>query len=116
VDEIRQSFARYFQAFGLELPDPLPPRGYVGGKGWSVRYAVLPDENGQPCLEFVANHRMTNSRHERILSTGEVIGFPGFEHDYSYNPSVPGDKEAAEARMKAHNDAVAEDLRSKGLI
>ncbi len=116
MEKIRESFAAYFKSAGLQLPDPVPPRGGASGKGWSVRYVVLQDENGQPCLEFIANNRMTNPRHIRILNGGEIVSLPGFEEDYSYNADIPGDKEAAQARMKAHNDAVMADLKAKGLM
>jgi hypothetical protein len=116
MDKIRESFAAYFEGFGLQLPDPVPAQGYIWEKEWSITYVVIPDEHGQPCLEFVANNRFTNSRHIRILSTGETIPLDTIEDSFTYNPDVPGDREAAEARMLAHNEAVMADLTEKGLM
>lgn len=116
MDKIRESFARYFESFDIQLPDPVPARGQIRQAGWSIQYVILPDEQGQPCLEFLASNRFTNSRHERILSSGQMLSLPSLEDDYSYDPDVPGDREAAGARLSAHNQAVMEDLKSKGLI
>lgn len=110
-----EAFERQFASFDLHLPDPLPARGELRERGWTIRYVVLADEHGQPCLEYVADHRMTNSRHVRILSSGEMQDLPSFESDFGFDPSVPGAREQAEANMRAHNAAVLADLKSKGL-
>jgi hypothetical protein len=116
MDKIHESFAKYFESFGIQLPDPVPDRGQIRQGGWSIQYVILPDEEGRTCLEFLANNRFTNSRHERILSSGQMLSLPSFEDGLSYDPDVPGDHEAAEARLLAHNQAVMEDLRKKGLM
>ena len=113
---IRDVFAGYFQHFGIQLPDPLPDRGQIRQGSWSIRYVVLRDEQGLPCLEFVAFNRFTNPRHERILSSGEIVSLPEIQEEFSYDPKVPGDRDAAQARMIEHNRAVMEDLRRKGLM
>jgi hypothetical protein len=116
MNKIRESFQEYFKAFGLQLPDPVPDHGHLREAGWSITYVITPDDHAQPCLEFVANNRFTNSRHVRILNSGEMIPLPSLQDDFSFDPNVPGDREAAEARMNAHNEAVIADLKSKGLI
>lgn len=116
MDTIRESFKKYFEAFGIQLPDPMPAQGQLCQGGWTIRYIMLSDEQGQPYLEFIAHNRFTNSRHERILNSGERISLPSIEEGISYDPKVPGDREAAEARMRAHNNAVMNDLKKKGLI
>ena len=115
MDKIRESFAAYFENFGIQLPDPVPARGYILEQDWSITYVVLPDEQGQPSLEFVAENRFTNPRHIRILSSGETIPLDAIRDSFTYDPDVPGDREAAEARMIAHNEAVMADLEEKGL-
>jgi hypothetical protein len=116
MDKIRASFGKYFEDFGLQLPDPVPARGQLRQAGWSIIYVVISDENGQPCLEFTASNRFTNAQHMRILNSGEIVPLPSWQADFSFDPNVPGDREAAEARMNAHNAAVMADLQSKGLI
>lgn len=116
MDKMQETFAGRFKPWGIELPDPVPERGEIAQGGWIIKYILVPDEQGQPCLEFVANHRMTNQRHERILSSGERVSLPEFQEGYGYDPNIPGDREAAEARMRAHNQALMEDLISKGLL
>lgn len=116
MDKIRESFKKYFDAFGIQLPDPTPAQGQLSQGGWTISYALLSDEQGQPCLEFVAYNRFTNPRHERILHSGEVISLPIFKEEFIYDADVPGDREAAQARMIEHNKAVMEDLKKKGLM
>lgn len=116
MNKIRESFARYFEHFGIQLPDHLPGWGQIRQGSWSIRYVMLQDEHGQPFLEFVAFNRFTNPRHERILSSGEVVSLPEIQEEFSYDPKVPGDREAAQARMIEHNKAVMEDLKKKGLM
>ncbi len=115
MEKISETFARSFEYWDIHLPDPLPQKGTITEGGWTIDYVVLNDENGQPCLEYLASHRMTNTRHVRILSDGEEVNLPTLEDDYGYDPDVPGDREAAKARMRAHNQAVIEDLKAKGL-
>jgi len=116
MNEIRHSFAQYFEGLDIQLPDPVPARGHIGKAGWAITYVLLQDEQGRPYLEFTASHRLTNPRHVSILHNGEEIALSSFQEDYTYDPDVPGDEEAAQARMTAHNEAVAEDLRKKGLL
>ena len=115
MEKIYEAFAEYFKDFDLHLPDPLPPKGQIDDKGWKVRYVLQHDEAGQPWVEFVAFHRMTNSRHVRILSSGETLDLPAFESDYGYDPKVPGAEEAARQRMIEHNAKVTEELKKVGL-
>lgn len=115
LDQIRQAFSDYFSG-KVQLPDPLPERGELLQAGWSISYVRLTDEQGQPCVEFLANHRFTNAQHIRILSSGQVVPLAAWQDDVIFDPNVPGDREAAEARLQAHNDAVTADLKSKGLI
>ncbi len=116
MDKIRESFARYFEPFGIQLPAAAPAQGQLSQGGWSIRYAILQDGRGQPFLEFVAFNRFTNPRHIRILSSGEVVSLPEIQEEFSFDPKVPGDREAAQARMIEHNKAVMEDLKKKGLM
>jgi hypothetical protein len=116
MDKIRDKFNLHFKTANVQLPEPIPTRGEIRQGSWSIVYVVIPDEHGQPCLEFVANNRFTNSQHMRILNSGDIVPLPSWQEDFSFDPNVPGDREAAEARMNAHNEAVTADLQSKGLI
>ncbi len=115
MEKIYAAFAEYFKNWDLHLPDPLPPKGRIVDKGWTVRYVLQHDEAGQPWVEFLAFNRMTNSSHVRILSSGEVIDLPSLETDYGYDPDVPGAEEAARQRMLQHNAEVEEELKKVGL-
>ena len=116
MEKIRASFKDYIQAFGLELPEPIPAKGQLQQNGWFIKYVVTQDERQEPCLDFYADHPQTNPRHVRILHTGEVMALEGFLEGYSFDPNIEGDKEAALQRFRAHNERVGEELRRKGLI
>jgi hypothetical protein len=116
MEKIREAFNAYFKRFGLELPEQLEPKGRLSGGGWSVTYVLTTDEAGEPCLDFLAEHRMTNMRHVRIRQNGEVIALESIEESFSYDAEVEGDKERAEKAFHEHNNRVADLLREKGLI
>lgn len=98
------------------MPDPLPPKGYLSEGRWSVQYVLAEDEAHQVFLEFITSNPMTNSQHMRILQDGLILDLEYFWDSVSYDPQIPGDKEAAERRYREHNEVVAESLRKVGLI
>jgi hypothetical protein len=115
-DKIKTGFSEYFSDFGtIELPATIPERGEICAMGWSINYILSIDENGKPCLTFWAEHRMTNPRHVRINSDGEIIGLESFLESYSFDPKVDGSEEDAHNRFKEHNQRVGELLRAEGL-
>ena len=116
LDDIRQSFARFFGEGNIQLPESIPARGEIRQGGWTIVYVLDRDDDGQACLEFIANNRFTNSQHMRISSDGRREPLPSWEDDFSFDPNIPGDREASEARMNAHNASVVDELRRKGLI
>ncbi len=115
MEKIREAFAKYFRDFDLQLPEAVPAKGTIEKAGWQVRFILDKDEQGQDRLEFYASHRMTNARHERILSNGELESLDAEQDMFSFDPKKPGDREAAEARMKEHNEKVLKELTEKGL-
>jgi hypothetical protein len=113
---ITSGFKEYFKGFQLELPDPIPSKGEIQQGGWNITYAFNQDDNGFPCLDFFAEHRMTNPRHVRILHDGSILGLESYQESYSYNADVEGDKERAIQAMQEHNDRVSKALKAKGLF
>ncbi|MDO9355840.1 MAG: hypothetical protein Q7T55_19235 [Solirubrobacteraceae bacterium] len=100
---MQRTFAEYFAAWGLFLPDEAiasRSAGYLLGKGWSVRWRWVDGDGDDATLEFLASHRMTNERWQRIAPDGalskidvpfEAMVFPpdagdeqraAIEHDY----------------------------------
>ena len=116
---IRKSFKEYFDEPGIELPDHIPP-GQVRtmdfvGSGWTINYR-LDEHNGNLHLDFYASHRMTNSRHERILESGEVIGLENFwEFGYNVYENDPERTDREKNEMHDKNKKVEEILKQKGL-
>jgi len=116
MEKIRESFKNYFQAFGIELPEPIPSQGQLSINDWFIRYVLTQDEQQASCLDFYAHHPQTNPRHVRILRNGEVIALESFLDGFSFDPNIEGDKEAALKKFRKHNERVGEELRKKGLI
>lgn len=115
MSKISAGFTEYFSAFGdFTLPDPIPPRGNISHSGWSIIYIFTQDEQGKPCLDFWAEHRMTSPRHVRIDSEGNIIGLDSFLESYSYDPEVDKSEEDARKRFEEHNRKVGEVLKEKG--
>lgn len=72
MDKIHEAFNKYFEAFGITLPEKLPEKGDIRQKGWAITYHLNQDDDCNAYLDFFADHRMTNPRHIRILHTGET--------------------------------------------
>lgn len=76
--------------------------------GWRVNYRVDPDDNGLPCLEFYATHRMTNDRHVRIGADGQGEHLEAISEIFVVDPQNPmsGDE---------RNAAIEREIRDCGL-
>lgn len=84
--------------------------------GWLIRYCWGKDSEKGLYLDFTAIHRMTNHRHIRILSTGEIEHLRSYQESYSYNPNKKGDKEEQEQKFHKHNRKISKELKGKKLF
>jgi hypothetical protein len=115
MEAIRTAFRNYFDG-DVELPADLRPEGAeLSGGGWMVRYVPGVDERGQPYLDFLAEHRMTNPRHLRLHADGRREYLECYRESYAYDEDVPGDEAQARAEYRAHNRRVHALLVGKGL-
>lgn len=115
MDNIRTAFKNYFAQFGLELPAEIEPRGKFYARGWAITYVQTQDDQGQPCLDFLAEHRMTNSRHERIHQDGTIKHLPAPLDAFVHDPNIPGDEARARRDFYEYNQQVEAILKAKGL-
>ena len=70
MDKIEKAFADYFRNWDICLPpgaSTLKQPGQIRKAGWFISYVF-----GDNYLDFFANHRMTNPRHERIHADGRI--------------------------------------------
>jgi hypothetical protein len=117
---IRKSFKEYFDVPGFELPVNIEigvvrSFEYVG-TGWDINYK-LGKEGDQFFLDFYACHRMTNSRHNRILENGDVISLENFwEFGFPVYKDDPEREKKEREEIYSKNQQVEEILRSKGLL
>ncbi len=116
MEKIREAFKEYFEEFEVELPEKIEKKGAISEGGWHISYVLTTDEQGEPCLDFVAEHRMTTMQHVRIRENGEVITLGSIQDNYTYNEEIEGDQERAEKEMRAHNQRFADQLSEKGLL
>lgn len=115
---IARVFNSYFCKFHIEITPQDVRAGYrasIADRGWGIHYVVDADDAGQLYLEFYATHRMTNDRHVRISSTGQLEQLDAINGMVFYDPNVGGDKERASRENIERNRRVAADLEAKGL-
>lgn len=116
MDQIRAGFTAYFDTADITLPTPIPQRGNIKAKGWVIAYVLTKDDKGAPCLDFFAQNRFTNSRHVRILDTGEILPLESYQDALIFEDEDDEDWGRAAARQHEHNQEVTRILRQKGLI
>jgi hypothetical protein len=114
MEHLRESFKNYFNQTGIELPQHIPAQGQLNGGGWLVKFIYLQDESGQFYLDCFAENRQTNSRHFRILSTGEIIYLENLQENLIFNQETGDDWAKARTMMDNHNQKVQKILQSKG--
>ena len=117
-ERIADAFNRYFESFAIRIePEDVEVGSHrsIVNRGWRIIYRVDPDDNGSPCLEFYATHRMTSDSHVRIWADGHTEELDAIYEAYAFDAKVPGSKEAAREKYLRHNQAVAEQLTARGL-
>ena len=116
---IRKAFKEYFNEPGIELPAQVE-LGVVRsledvGSGWDINYKLVKHED-KLFLDFYASHRMTNSRHHRILENGEVIWLENFwEFGLPVYKDDPEREKREREEIHRKNQEVKDILESKGL-
>lgn len=118
-ERVADAFNAYFARFDIAIaPEDaaVGTRRAISGRGWRIRYRVDPDDAGVPCLEFYATHRMTSDTHVRIWADGHIDDLDAIWESYAYDAKTPGSEQAAKARYLEHNQAVANQLRERGLF
>jgi hypothetical protein len=115
LEAIREGFRRYFDAFGLKLPQPIPLRGVVDGEGWHIAYLLDVSDPKHPFLDFFAENRHTNSRHVRIQHDSESVMLENYQ-DAFFLDEGDSDWGRAVAERDAQNRKVTEILQKKGLL
>jgi hypothetical protein len=58
---------------------------------------------------------MTSDSHVRIWADGRTEDLDAIYEAYGYDAKIPGSKEAAQQEYLRHNQAVAKQLRARGL-
>ena len=116
---IRKAFKEYYNESGIELPavvefDVVRSLNDVGS-GWDINYKLVKLETGL-FLDFYACHRMTNSRHHRIMENGEVIALENFwEFGLPVYKDDPERQKREREEIYRKNKEVKDILESKGL-
>lgn len=90
-------------------------RDSIEARGWRINYLVDTDADGKLFLEFYATHRMTDDRHVRISSSGDVEDLDAITSMVFFDPNVAGDQERASRKNIEHNRKITAELEAKGL-
>ena len=112
MDKIEEKFANIFRNWNIQLPTNATvekKRGKIRQNGWSISYVF-----GNDCMDYYAEHRMTNPRHVRIYVDGKVEELPSPLEMYSY--SEESDKERAKQEFFRNNREIYAELERKGLV
>lgn len=109
-------FSDYFKNWKIKLPEDACRNrapGVIKSHGWEIKYIFGEDEKGK-YLDFYACHRMTNERHERIYSTGEIVSLNAPEEFIVY-PKGATEEEKAQIRRQheEYNQKVYMEITSK---
>lgn len=117
MDKISKALSQYFND-EIDFPKNLDDKGVIDDRktGWYIRYILSKLENGETCLDFTADHRMTNPRHVRINSEGELQYLEMYQEGYTYDSKIPGDEEIQLQKYYEHNRNVSRILIRKGLM
>ena len=118
MNQLESAFAEYFSNWNILLPvDAVATRqpGRIQEKGWIIEYLFGVDGDDE-YLDFFASHRMTNDRHVRIHADGgsESLETPSEFLVYPGDADEPT-RQRIKKEHQAHNRAVYERLRGKGL-
>jgi len=116
-EEIKRSFANKYLRWGLLLDDSVIDSAGVNvikKDDWEIRYIESSDENGN-YLEFYAISSEYSDEHFRIYSNGDINTFEAISEGYSYNESLPGNKEVQRQAYVEKNKQVYKYLKEVGL-
>ena len=123
----RVTFADYFAAWAIQLPEELPPgiaRQVENDHGWHLRVRLDPVDSqlrdakdDQGAVEVYAEHRMTNPRHFRIDADGQLEDLEAPSDMVIFPADSTEDERAEISRNEAErNRRVMELLNERGLL
>jgi hypothetical protein len=98
-----------------ELPDEMSEQGTFGDDEWSISFAVNEDDSGRDALDVFAQHRHTAPVHARVDADAVATLHETYRSEFSFDPAADGDRAAADAEMRSHNERVAAQLRRERL-
>lgn len=116
-EDIKRAFANKFLKWGLLLEDSVIDSAHahiIRKKDWEIRFIQSENEKGK-YLEFYAISHIHSDEHFRIYQNGIVEMCDVIHEGYSYDPSLPGNKEIQRAEYLENNKKVYEYLKNSGL-
>ncbi len=115
MNNIEAAFAEDFGSWNIRLPPEatgLKQPGKITKAGWNIRYVF-----GEDYLDYYAEHRMTNPRHERIHSDGRREGLEAPSDMYVIPEGADESTlQRAQEEYYAYNRRIHSELRAKGLM
>lgn len=113
---LARAFEEFWKKEGYQLPAPVPDHGRIDTDKHSIRYGIFVEEDGTPCLDFLAIASPNSYEHVRL----RVYGDP--EHLYTFRDSLQtvvftlNTPEDHPAGMDEYNEMIHEIFVQKGFL
>ena len=119
TEAIEDYFTKRFETWDIRLPSEAVRRrlgGHIFEAGWHIGF-IWGTENGEEYLEFLAQHRMTDDRRQRVYSSGRIDDLPVAPHWVAIPDGISPEKEAELLKASAQEHRrISAELRERGLL
>lgn len=117
TEDIKRSFANHFLKWQLLLEDAVIDgmnTHVIKKEEWEIRFIENENADGK-YLEFYAISSMYSDSHFRIYQNGVIEELDVILEHYSYDETLPGNKEIQKEEYLEQNKVVYEYLKENGL-
>ncbi len=119
IKRIEEDFAEQYAHWDIRLPAGAAARreaGHIFQRGWHIGY-IWGEKDGEEYFEYLAQHRMTNDRHNRAWVSGRQETLDTAD---GFILLPPGATEAEISQLEhehaVRSRAISAELRAKGLL
>jgi hypothetical protein len=116
MNQIKEVFDKVFSRWEIKIPfKNLDEKinGFIQEKGWLIQYC-FGKEADKEYMDYFAEHRMTDPRHERIYEDGNTESLSYYQIGYRIIEDDPVQTEKNKNEFYEHNKKVAQELLDKG--
>lgn len=117
TEEIKRAVANRYLQWGIILDDAIfssVESHFIQKKGWEIRFIEGENEKGK-YVEFYDMNNITGDTHYRVYTDGEIEELEAIAEGFTYDVSVPGDREVKHKEYVENNKRIYEELKEIGL-